>query len=308
MSFWDTAFDYDTVKFVRIHSKVLGILHYAFLLGIVLYLSISVFGFQKKYLKVEVPSGTARLSIFDPCVPTTDQDYCQIGGSTKEGVTGPCLSHQNFRCDRHSYCAPAYTTLTAASSGAGGQLPCRYWDHNSLSWPPSESKAITIGTRAALYHQQLRNKHNASCPNQSELDCQWYPPVQDSRANATQTERQRSYYLGDIGNFTLRLYHQATTPSVGGTMISAQMNGRLMRCKDGNQCNPNSPSSDYEELRDLPSNGFADVLRVQDLLDASSTVEKSDRSGIDLDVASDSCPDKCQGELNSYRCGAHGFD
>jgi len=206
--FWEDLLSYETVKMVRIRSVTLGVLHWMFLLGICLYLAIVVFGMQKEYLLKEVPVGNARMELRDPCNPARKADYCQAGGN-KTGVAGECGFNENFRCKRAQYCAPHGTSnqSTILGSQVGKQLRCRYWDHNQVVWPPSESQAMSIATRAELFHQTLKLMNGTDCNDQQEADCQWYPPADYHRNDSNNISLANSYYLGDIGNFTVTLYH-----------------------------------------------------------------------------------------------------
>jgi hypothetical protein len=112
-----------------------------------------------------------------------------------------------------------------------------------------------------------------------------------------------SYYLGDVGNFTLRLYHQVHGIQIDEDIIGSETEGWLMRCKDGKVCDPNGAEDDFEKYKHLPANGEGDILRVQDLLDcAAPPVENTNgTSGLNLDDVSDACPEKCAGVNSTFR-------
>ncbi|EAL63456.2 hypothetical protein DDB_G0288061 [Dictyostelium discoideum AX4] len=130
---WDSLFSYSTIKIVRIRDKRLGILHFAFLIGIILYIIVGTIFLQKKYLVLESPIGSIRTSLMAPSVKPTDLPYCLKNG-------------------------------TDTSYDGYPNKPCQYWDEYLVLYPPSEESSMFITTRCTQETQSTVNGCNLSEP------------------------------------------------------------------------------------------------------------------------------------------------
>lgn len=145
--------------------------------------------------------------------------------------------------------------------------------------------------------------NGSTCDNQMEADCQWYPPADYHGEDSNNMSLANSYYLGDIGNFTVTLYHLAHGVSLKSNIMAGTHEGWLMQCKPGRTCDPSSPSEDYQKYKHLPVVGKPDEMLMQDLIDAASPLvaRAENETGFDLDAMSDACPGKCGGLNSTYR-------
>merc|ERR1711959_197396 len=296
--------EYNTIKVVRVKSVCLGLLHYSFIVAIALYLGLYVFYYQKRYLHVEAPAGLQRITIQDPCDPIRNGDECTIPhlkGTPAMGQT--CFIPKAFRCSRHEYCKQNDTAASEIHTGPGGKLTCRYWDHNSMVWPPAERGAFTTASRASLIEQELLDVRSVystpsvkkKCDAQTNMNCQWFPPVIDHSAYAA-----ADAYMADLGNFTIRISHSTWAPSSAVSANSGDMEGEIMKCNHGADCN--LPSS-WASTKKLPKTGGADLLLMRDILYAATPhdLKGVKGPGMDLDMQSDACPRKCSGKPSTYR-------
>lgn len=295
--------EYNTIKVVRVRSKVLGGLHYAFMLGIALYIVLYVFIDQKHYLAIEIPQGLQRITVQDPCDPLSVKDECTFPSFTGAESHGQvCLPPKAFRCPHHDYCTTASTPAQDVHGGVGGKLKCRFWDHNSMVWPPGESGAMTIASRASLINQKLmdirllKNGTQKLCDAQTDMQCQWHPPVIDHKSYA-----KDDAYMGDLGNFTVRVSHSMWAPTFPIEGNSAEMEGWLMKCKPGHDCSEDPDA--WMPIKHLPPTGGADQLFMRDVFYAATPAKGIGvhGPGLDMDAKSDACPRKCNGKDSTYR-------
>merc|ERR1711998_172990 len=120
---------------------------------ILVYLLLYVFIVQKKYLHVDTPISQLRFGSMGPCQPKSAAGLCKIASpKDKIKAVGETCTRP-FQCNKHPYCI--HSPKEKASSLAFGKMPCVYWDHNSVTWPPSEKSALTLATRASIYNQKL---------------------------------------------------------------------------------------------------------------------------------------------------------
>ncbi|KAK5578685.1 hypothetical protein RB653_008358 [Dictyostelium firmibasis] len=131
---WDSLFSYSTIKIVRIRDKRLGILHFAFLIGIILYIIVGTIFLQKKYLALESPIGSIRTSLQSPSVKPSNLPYCLNNGSD--------TSYEGYP-----------------------NKPCQYWDEYLVLYPPSEESSMFITTRCTQETQSTVNGCNLSEPS-----------------------------------------------------------------------------------------------------------------------------------------------
>jgi hypothetical protein len=77
----DALLAYSTVKIVRIQDRRVGLVHYAFLLGIVGYIVGFTILFQQRYLLLQRPVGAVRVSLQSVPPPLLCFFFCYYGAS-----------------------------------------------------------------------------------------------------------------------------------------------------------------------------------------------------------------------------------
>jgi len=154
---WDWMSSYSTAKTVKIKNSTIGLVSLFGKFLILVYISSWVMWHERKYLSFESPVGLTHLYVEDPCNPLTKDLYCTSPkkGHPEDCMSGKCEFPQHFRCSEHHYCAQKDTPKSDYNAEKNGVLPCRYWDHNSIVWPPSENSALTIASRASLINQRM---------------------------------------------------------------------------------------------------------------------------------------------------------
>lgn len=127
---WDALLAYSTVKIVRIQDRRVGLVHYAFLLGIVGYIVGFTILFQQRYLLLQRPVGAVRVSLQSP----------QTRGQVPMAPTALpyCLQAQN---ETHGF----------------PNRECLYWDENLVLYPQVEATAMFVSTRVTQTNQVLPN-------------------------------------------------------------------------------------------------------------------------------------------------------
>lgn len=238
---WDELLAYDTVRFVRIKSACVGLIYYFFMFVIAAYLVGYVFLYQKKFIVMDTPVSNARFSTMGPCQPTSSGDLCKR--ATKENpiaAVGEACTRA-FICNRHAYCS---AKSTVPSSLVGGQAPCVYWDHNAVTYPPSELNALTLASRVSTYQQRLETPDGRPCgppggkgPPSTDWDCQYQPSIVSGKSYDS--------YVADIANFTISISLDVTPsklllPLPKDATGNTKMSGDFVRCKAGKTCDDNS--------------------------------------------------------------------
>jgi hypothetical protein len=280
--------------------------------AILVYIIVYVFIMQKHYLLIETPQGFQRVNVEDPCIPLSADTACTYPHlSGTPALDRTCYLPSAFRCPHHAYCATSDTPKKDINTEEGGKMPCRYWDHNSMVFPPSEKGALTLATRAIIVNQELTNtstipktgagsgsagvKKPQTCQDQDEMECQWYPLSNKNKYTG-------GAYMADVGNFTVNLQHSFWSPTLPVQGNSEDISGQMMKCKAGKNCD-NDPDH-WEVIRELPKgNTDSSRMTLRDILYAVTpgTLKGVAGPGIDLDDMSDACPEKCGGKLSTYR-------
>eukprot|EP01098_Paradermamoeba_levis_P006209 TRINITY_DN2584_c0_g1_i1.p1 TRINITY_DN2584_c0_g1~~TRINITY_DN2584_c0_g1_i1.p1 ORF type:complete len:407 (-),score=79.82 TRINITY_DN2584_c0_g1_i1:184-1347(-) len=135
----DQVFDYKTVKMVRIKDRRLGLLYYFFVLCIVIYIVVGEVLLLKKYMLLEKPEGSVRLSLLEP------KTY-----------------NRNV-----SYCSPDSTIVP--------KLSCFFWDAQDVVYPTIEQTAMFVTTRVVISSQDLICPDGqASCAWQTNSTSAYY--------------------------------------------------------------------------------------------------------------------------------------
>eukprot|EP01111_Echinosteliopsis_oligospora_P005751 TRINITY_DN1938_c0_g1_i2.p1 TRINITY_DN1938_c0_g1~~TRINITY_DN1938_c0_g1_i2.p1 ORF type:complete len:135 (+),score=23.15 TRINITY_DN1938_c0_g1_i2:111-515(+) len=91
---WDAMLEYKTVKIVVIRDRRLGIIHYAVMLLILIYVVVYTIVFEGGYLKTEPPFGSARATLRQPDTLTSETvlPYCLQNSPTStlsDGSSSP---------------------------------------------------------------------------------------------------------------------------------------------------------------------------------------------------------------------------
>lgn len=107
-------------------------------------------------------------------------------------------------------------------------------------------------------------------------------------------------YMADLGNFTVRISHSTWAPTSSISANSGDMEGDIMKCKEGADCN--DPTS-WISIKKMPKTGGADQLLMRDILYAATPTSMvgAKGPGLDLDLQSDACPRKCENKPSTYR-------
>lgn len=301
---WDDTLAYNTIKYIRIKNAFVGALHYFFMFLILMYLLVYVFLMNKKYLHIDTPISTMRFASMGPCQPTSPAGLCKIA-STKHRIKAigeTCT--RAFQCNQHPYCLPP--GHKNASSLAGGQFPCVFWDHNSVTWPPSEKSALTLATRASIYNQKLETPDGKLCGpkdgkglSQTDWNCQWMPSVVSGKS--------ADAYIADIGNYSISITQTISATVLPISVTSMGMSGNLLRCKEGKPCKYDLLNN-FDVVKEFTPNqhnhGNA-MLTVDEILDAvvppSHKGLPAGKKGLELDAVNTGCPAKCV----QYSTGKH---
>ena len=306
---WNSVFAYDTVKVIRIKNACVGLTHYFFMFLIFMYLVVYVFIMQKKYLEMDVPLTNARFATMGPCQPLTPGGTCQFS-DPKEGT--PAVGEKckrAFQCDRLPYCLQPGETNS--SHLENGQMKCVFVDHNTGTWPPSETNALTIATRMSYYQQSLKKGGPTGPPcapvagatglaslPQTDWNCQYEPSIASGKS--------ADAFVADVGNFTVRIAHAMTATTLPISLTGMHMKGNLLRCKEGAKCSYDNFETMKEFVPDSQNRGEV-VLTLEDILNAvipsDSVGVPLESAGLDLDGVSSACPDRCK----AISTGEHGL-
>lgn len=188
---WDELFAYTTVKMARVHDRRLGILHYAFMSLILVYIIVYVCLVNKEYMLVDVPEGTVRLGLLPPI-------------ACPDEAAGECEGFRRLATEL-PYC-------TGAPPDPGHLMPtqfqCRYEDESFVVWPPVEQRGFFAATRITEKQQLLPDTCNSAGgggprPNPTCFD--WEPDGLGEQV----------YYPAQIESFTAFIDHTMTASRLG---------------------------------------------------------------------------------------------
>eukprot|EP00930_Biecheleria_cincta_P001704 TRINITY_DN102817_c0_g1_i1.p1 TRINITY_DN102817_c0_g1~~TRINITY_DN102817_c0_g1_i1.p1 ORF type:complete len:487 (+),score=63.81 TRINITY_DN102817_c0_g1_i1:53-1513(+) len=199
----DDLFVYDAPRVVRIRDARLGLLQYAMMIVIAIYIVVWQLLRDNSYLKYREPTVTMRMTLQQPtrggCNPNDDscQDayppfktlpYC-CASDCKDAGEGSCKcpwrSFTNFQCE--------YV------DGAGGAQ--------------RNSESMLIGTFRNSYEQT----RNTSCSGSTPCTKLWL-----------NTQEQRGVFMADIDEFTVSVDHAVQNQELGISRTSRQMSGWLL--------------------------------------------------------------------------------
>jgi len=302
---WDEALAYNTIKYIRIKNAFVGTLHYFFMFLIMAYLVAYVLIVEKKYLHIDHPVAQLRFHNIGPCQPTSPAGLCKMASPSKKIKAVGETCQRAFQCNDHDYCA--FKAGDKISSLANGKMPCVFWDHNSVTWPPSEKNALTLATRASVYDQKLKFPNGQHCGPangkgiaQTSYNCQWSPSVVSGKSSY-------DAYIADVGNYTISINQIVSATVLPIEVASMKLKGELLRCKDGVRCTYDMIQN-FESVKSFvpTKENFGNaVFTVDDILSAvvpaTHTGLPKAKKGLDLDAVNTGCPDKCV----QYSTGKH---
>ncbi|KAL6072949.1 Purinergic receptor [Balamuthia mandrillaris] len=235
---WDSVLAYSTVKVVQIRDKRLGLLHYFLMALIIGYIVGYTLLYQKRYLLLEVPTGSVRTSLQSPQTagqlppPPSQLPYCSP-------LAAASSSAQQQQQKRQS-----------DSGGGGGgfpfdQYPCQYWDEELVVFPVTEATAMFIATRVTSASEHLVNCSLTS-PTCVYVNAQ--PP--------------ETFFIANIENFTLLIDHSMFTQEVGLQANSRELPGKLVN-QHGHEMKDPFPGDSIGQA------GKADIIHLSLLLEAA---------------------------------------
>jgi len=90
---WDKFFEYQTVKYVTIQNKKVGITHYILQFAIFVYIVVYTIIYEQRYLNLESPYGSVRATLREPdeWIPASTLPYCLQNSSSVNGF-------KNYNC------------------------------------------------------------------------------------------------------------------------------------------------------------------------------------------------------------------
>ncbi|PRP88798.1 P2X receptor [Planoprotostelium fungivorum] len=171
-SLWDSLLIYTTVKVVKIRDWRLGVLHYAFMLGILGYVAVYAVWLNKGYLQKDQPVGSVRSTLAPPdqLNATNTFPYC-------------------------SQYQPAYQGFN--------NFPCIYYSGHDVQMPDALANPFMIVTRTKSF--TLNGSPNINCTGRfiDQPECIiTNKQTKDPTAGTTQR-----YYTAGIEDYTLFMEH-----------------------------------------------------------------------------------------------------
>ncbi|PRP75371.1 P2X receptor [Planoprotostelium fungivorum] len=203
-AFWNSILSYSTVKIIKIADWRLGILHYTFMLGILLYVFLYQVWFKRGYMAFDIPNGAVRATLQAPTTP--------------------------LALDQMSYCSQSGNTST---------LPCAYM---SGPFPAGQTSPLFITSRTKHYQRDLMAL-GLSCSNdvillkpltnlitwsQVQTDVNCLMNLNDPTLNVTRA------YVADLERYTLAIDHVAYALKIDYVGKSSEMAG-VWTMKDGSK-------------------------------------------------------------------------
>jgi len=230
----DSLLSYNTVKVAKIRDFRLGILFYGFLIIIIFYIVGYDIIYTKRYLKTEVPTGSARLQLRQPYVgnnpvrtPAELLPYCTANSS-----------YRNYTGAEGNFC-PHVPWVSFPNYN------CYYWDEQDVVFPVTERSAMLAATRVTQSVATL------NC-NMSMYNCSY-----ETIENTTET-----FFIADIEQFTLLMDHQMIASTLGIQANAKELSGSIV----GLDGKPLNYSTQYNTIGVLNA---TDILQLQVILAAA---------------------------------------
>eukprot|EP00026_Physarum_polycephalum_P009908 Phypoly_transcript_10046.p1 GENE.Phypoly_transcript_10046~~Phypoly_transcript_10046.p1 ORF type:complete len:418 (+),score=39.71 Phypoly_transcript_10046:121-1254(+) len=183
----DDVLAYNTIKLVKIRDRRLGCIHHLLQFAIFIYIVVYTIILQKRYLRVEAPSGAFRATVQQPPV-------------------WPDASTLPYCTQRQPQYPPGYDNY-----------PCTYFLGLDLTYPPAMMDSILVSTRIKDSIYNVTNKNCSALP--TTLECAPNPDV----AQSTSTR----YYMAGIENFTLYIEHAIFGRQNKITVTNKDSDGKL---------------------------------------------------------------------------------
>lgn len=274
---------YTTVKLARIQNCKLGVLHYSFMGGIMIYIVLIKVIMQTGYLHEEAPIGTVQMELQAPVSNACSTEagvvhkLCQAGYPNNVDAFTKNLSTL-------AYCTDKPEKVKDCSK-PGGRCLCQKHKAVSLVYPPTNAPPFMITTRItewsehrcnggdclSEFEMNAKNSNTQAGTNACRKKCQ-YNARYGGCSILDNCWDQSRYYTADVERFTLAIAHSvqtATLVDVAG--VSKYLQGHLRTCS-GDTIKPNV--SLYKD----------DIFTIDTLLQAAEFPDKS--CGVDLDALS----------------------
>ncbi|KAJ3119337.1 cytochrome c oxidase subunit 1 [Nowakowskiella sp. JEL0407] len=261
----DSFLSYSTVKVVKVQDWILGLTHYLFLAGIIVYIIYNTIASQL-YLKRSTPiASSVRLT-------------AELNLKKLENSPAP------------SYCSEP------------GVQGCLYWNADEIVFPyPGEINTLFITTRVTI-STSTPLPPDCNLDGQSPLISSLSPMSYNCTPQSVkEAPNKKKYYIANVESVTILLDHSVRTQfsSKSGQIDFAlfnelDMNGKLVSsCKSSE----NEVNIDFNATtrRNSAYNTKLDVITVRDFLQASSCSSRGTKSGFDLDNPSNA-PDAAPNE------------
>jgi hypothetical protein len=145
--------EYSTAQVAKIRDFRLGLLHYSFLFGVVIYIVGWSFLYKQNYVVRETPVGSVRLRLMEPSLRTPAQQlpYCSQNSSKLLNTT-----FSNY--------------------------PCVYWDAQFVVFPPTEDHDMFMTTRVTITNETLDNcsllEYNCKYRQESPPETYFIPDIE----------------------------------------------------------------------------------------------------------------------------------
>ncbi len=206
----DSRCSYKTPVLVSILDWRLGVMKYAFMLLILLYVGFYNIFYNCGYLRFESPVGHVRFQLQQPTKPDPRT------GAPCDPTDNSC--EDDFTAlDELGYCTQS------SHSAAGGHQPynCTYWDANQDVYMQQSSVLMT--TRVAEYNQ-TRTCHPAWNPGVTSCKKLW-------RNDAPHADG-KTYFIADMERYTLLLDHTVIGPTINVSASGRSCQGWLKVTRD----------------------------------------------------------------------------
>lgn len=199
----DDLFVYDAPRVVRIRDARLGLLQYAIMILIAMYIVVWQLVQGNSYLKYRPPTVTARMTLqqrtLDGCNP--NDDSCQDAYPSFKSLPYCCTS--DCKDTGEGGCKCPWRKFT--------NFQCEYVDGAGDSERNAESIAIST------FRNEYNQTRNASCSGTTPCTKLWL-----------NSQEQRGIFIADIDDFTVSVDHAVQNQELGISRTSRQMSGWLL--------------------------------------------------------------------------------
>lgn len=167
----DELFSYQTVKYVTIKERKLGIIHHTLQIVIFAYIVLYTIIYQQRYLLLEVPYGSIRATVEQP----------QTGWTPANTLP---------------YCYQNQTEYNYSSTLSFTNYNCTYMRGTDITYPPGQIDSIFVSTRFKDTYYNI----SANCTDpESAVNIECAPPETPSRTSR--------FFIAGIEQYTLYMEH-----------------------------------------------------------------------------------------------------